>query len=142
MVGKKQHSKQTQYFECSNEELLKAKYHRIHVKKWRKLIAKITGYGLHCWNFLFKKSGITIDWYPPLEDFTLVKEVKVYNLLTHKYSIRKFNKSKTNYYKKQFYKLLSQIDKNYDKLNKDYIKAHKEFSTFDYWEKYLELNTK
>ena len=69
----------------------------------------------------------------------LTKKVHVYNLLTQKCEIRKFNAKKLRAYKKEFEQLLQQININYDKLKTDYQDAHKEFSTFAFWEKYLEL---
>lgn len=80
-----------------------------------------------------------MEWFPPTTSFILTKEVKVYNLFTQKYEIRKFDRKKINGYNKEFFKLLKQIDKNYDRLHDDFVQAHKEFSTLAFWEKYLEL---
>ena len=70
----------------------------------------------------------------------LVKEIKVYNLFTKKYAIRKFDRKKLNYYEKEIQKLIDEIDKNYNKLQQDYLEAHKEFSTVEFWKEYLEIN--
>lgn len=82
---------------------------------------------------------MALDWYPPVEDFMLVKEIKVYNLFNQKYEIRTFDRKKLTYYEKTIKKLIQQIDKNYDRLHDDFVQAHKEFSTLAFWEKYLEL---
>lgn len=130
-----------EYIECNDEgELHYARTHRVHAKKWRKFVWKITHKGRFAPKFLFKKHGIALDWYPPVEDFTLVKEAKVYNLFTKKYTIRKFDKKKLNYYEKEIKTLIDKIYENYDALQKDYQDAHKEFSTIDFWKMYLEIN--
>ena len=133
--------KKAVYYDCYNEEELNhAKFHRVHAKKWRKFVWNITQKGLFCPKFLFKRRGVSLDFCTPAEDFILVKEVKVYNLLTKKYEIRKFDRKKIINYKKEFNKLLKEVDKNYDKLHSDFVEAHKEFTTFEFWEKYLELD--
>lgn len=134
-------NKKAEYLECSSEELEYAKFKFGRKKKIKKLLGLLTINGLLCPNFLFKKCGTTLDWYPPKEHFALVKEVKVYNLLTKKYELRKFDRKKILYYQKEFNKLLKQIEKNYDKLHDDFVESHKEFTTKEFWEKYLELNT-
>lgn len=131
-------NKKTDYINCEDEkELDYAENHRVHAKKWRKFIWKIAKNGRYCPKFLFKKRGVAIEWYPPVEDFMLVKEVKVYNLFTKKCEIRRFDKKKLDFYEKEIKKLLNEIEQNYDKLHEDHIKAHKEFSTMDFWKKYL-----
>lgn len=132
-------AKQTIYENATENELSEAKNHKVHVKKWRKLLYKLTGKGFLCPKKLLKKRGITTEWYPPVEDFTLAKEVKVCNLFTGKFTVRKFDRRKIRGYNKEFFKLLRQIDKNYDRLHDDFVQAHKEFSTLAFWEKYLEL---
>lgn len=129
------------YLDCENEdEFYYAKHHRVHSKLYRKILSSISNFGVFCPNIFFKKKGVSLDHFPPKEDFILVKEVKVCNLLTKKYELRKFDRKKILYYQKEFNKLLKQIDKNYDKLHDDFVKAHKEFTTKEFWEKYLELN--
>lgn len=133
-------NRKTEYINCEDDaELDYAENHRTHAKKWRKFIWKITKNGRYCPKFLFKKRGVALEWYPPVEDFMLVKEVKVYNLFTKKYEIRRFDKKKLNFYKKEIKNLLNEIKQNYDKLHEDHIKAHKEFSTMEFWKKYLEI---
>lgn len=132
-------AKQTEYFTADNEELQKVKHYIPKVKKWRKIIYLITNKGKYCPKILFKKRNIALEWFPPTTSFILTKEVKVYNLFTQKYEIRKFDRKKINGYNKEFFKLLKQIDKNYDRLHDDFVQAHKEFSTLAFWEKYLEL---
>lgn len=134
-------SKSIVYLPCDNMcELENVKSHRIHAKKWRKFIWRITKNGRYAPKFLLKKYGVALEWYPPKEDFILVKEVKVYNLFTNKYEIRKFDRKKLNYYEKEIKRLIRKIDKNYDSLHEDYLNAHKEFSTMQFWKKYLDLS--
>lgn len=109
-------------------------------KKWRYTVSKLTNNGLLCPDFLFKKSTKTLDWFPSKKDFALVKEVYVYNLLTEQYEIRKFDRQKIFYYKRIINKLLEQIDKQYYKLHNELVETHKEFTTVEFWEKYLELD--
>lgn len=133
-------AKQVEYRTATNEEIETAQNGYFKSKKWRKKLVKYIDKGfIKIPKFLFKKHAIVSEWYPPVEAFALVREVAVVNLFTNKTTIRRYDRKKTLYYKKEFYKLLKQIDSNYDKLHTDYINAHKEFSTFEFWEKYLEL---
>ena len=134
-------SKKNIYFSCENEnELNYAKAYNCHVKKWRKFIWKLTKQGRYAPGFLFKKATVALEYNTPRENFILVKEVKVYNLFTKKYEIRKFDRNKLNYYEKEINKLLNEINKNYENLHQDYVAAHSEFSTIEFWKRYLELN--
>lgn len=133
-------AKQVEYRTATNDEIETAQNGYFKSKKWRKKLVKYIDKGfIKIPKFLFKKHAIVSEWYPPVEAFALVREVAVVNLFTNKTTIRRYDRKKTLYYKKEFYKLLKQIDSNYDKLHTDYINAHKEFSTFEFWEKYLEL---
>ena len=133
-------AKQVEYRTATNDEIETAQNGYFKSKKWRKKLVKyIDNSFIKIPKFLFKKHAIVSEWYPPVEAFALVREVAVVNLFTNKTTIRIYDRKKTLYYKKEFYKLLKQIDNNYDKLHTDYINAHKEFSTFEFWEKYLEL---
>lgn len=133
-------SKEIEQIECNDEnELNFAKFHKPYAKKWRKFVWKYTKQGRFAPKFLFRSKGVALEWYPPKEDFMLVKEVKVYNLFTKKYEVRKFDRKKLNYYEKEIKKLINEIYKNYDKLHHDYVEAHKEFSTKEFWKKYLEI---
>lgn len=133
-------AKQVEYRTATNDEIETAKNGYFKSKKWRKKLVKyIDNSFIKIPKFLFKKHATVSEWYPPVEAFALVKEVSVVNLFTNKTTIRRYDRKRTLYYKKEFYKLLKQIDNNYDKLHTDYINAHKEFSTFEFWEKYLEL---
>lgn len=133
-------AKQVEYRTATNDEIETAKNGYFKSKKWRKKLVKyIDNSFIKIPKFLFKKHATVSEWYPPVEAFALVREVAVVNLFTNKTTIRRYDRKKTLYYKKEFYKLLKQIDSNYDKLHTDYINAHKEFSTFEFWEKYLEL---
>lgn len=133
-------SKEIERIECNDEnELNFAKFHKPYAKKWRKFVWKYTKQGRFAPKFLFRSKGVALEWYPPKEDFMLVKEVKVYNLFTKKYEVRKFDRKKLNYYEKEIKKLINEIYKNYDKLHHDYVEAHKEFSTKEFWKKYLEI---
>lgn len=133
-------AKQVEYRTATNDEIETAQNGYFKSKKWRKKLVKYIDKGfIKIPKFLFKKHAIVSEWYPPVEAFALVREVAVVNLFTNKTTIRRYDRKKTLYYKKEFYKLLKQIDSNYDKLHTDYINAHKEFSTFAFWEKYLEL---
>lgn len=133
-------AKQVEYRTATNDEIETAQNGHFKSKKWRKKLVKyIDNSFIKIPKFLFKKHATVSEWYPPVEAFALVREVAVVNLFTNKTTIRRYDRKKTLYYKKEFYKLLKQIDSNYDKLHTDYINAHKEFSTFEFWEKYLEL---
>lgn len=134
-------SKQISYIDCKEQdELAIVRNKKPKAKKWRKFVHKITHEGKYCPKFLFKSTNIAPEWFPEEDYFTLVKEVKVYNLMTEKYEVRKYDRNKQIKYEKEFYNLLKEIEKNYDELHNDFVKAHKEFTTVEFWEKYLELS--
>lgn len=135
-------AKQVEYFDADEHELDKAKHSIARYKKWRGVISFLTAGGKYCPDFLFKSKNTALEWYPPSKIFRLVKELKVYNLLKGKYAIRKFDRKKSSDLKREFYRLLNLIDKNYDNLHSEYLEAHKEFSTMEFWKNYLELNVK
>lgn len=131
--------KKVEYYKATEKELEIAKNSIAKAKKWRSLVFLITGEGKYSPDFLLKRKNIALEWFPPTRAFRLVKELKVYNLLTGMYTIRKFDRKRISSLKKEFYNLLNQIDKNYDKLHEDYIQSHKEFTTMEFWKKYLGL---
>lgn len=133
--------KKTEYLDCNNEaELYYVKdYGKKKVKWFRTVLYFLTHRGEFCPKIFFKRNGIALEWYPPKENFMLTKQVKVYNLFNNKYSVRKFSVRKSIKLRLEFYKVLNEIAKNYDTLHNEYLKAHKEFSTFEFWEKYLEI---
>ena len=69
----------------------------------------------------------------------LVREVKVFNLFTSQYTVRKLDRKLAIQYEKEFTSRLNQIKENFDKLQADYKEAHKEFTTYEFWEDYLSL---
>jgi hypothetical protein len=133
--------KKTEYFDCNDDaELLYAKFKgKQRVKAYRKILYALTHRGECCPRLFFKKNSVALEWYPPKENFMMTKEVKVYNLFSGKYSIRKFSTTKSIKLRLEFYKLLNEIYNKYDYLQKCNINAHKEFSTMEFWKNYLEL---
>ena len=128
-----------QYFDAEKNELDKAKsYYPVSGFK-RKIIYKLTKWGRYWFSFLFNKESIALEWFPPVDNFRLRKEVKVYNLLTEKYCIRQFDKKKMMFYEKEFYKRLKEIKISYDNIKKDYKKTFPEYKSFSFWKDYLNL---
>lgn len=133
-------AKKEKYFPCDDfDKLLQVKFHQTHTKKWRKYIFRVTKKGRYAIDLFFKKHGVALEWFPPVDDFVLVKEVQVYNLLTSKYVIRKFDRNKIAYFDSEINSLLDKIENNFEDLRKDYIRAHKEFTSLDFWKKYLKM---
>ena len=133
-------AKSVEYRDADANDIEKAKFGFYKSKKFRKFLAK------YCYckfikipNFFFKKKNTVVEWYPSIDNFALVKQVDVVNLFTKKITTRIFDKKRANILKKEFFALLNKIDACYELLNNDYKKAHKEFSTFEFWEKYLEI---
>ncbi|MDR3243912.1 MAG: hypothetical protein LBT79_04105, partial [Elusimicrobiota bacterium] len=105
----------------------------------RRILYYLTNRALFCPQIFMRKRCIALEWFPPAENFIMVREVKVYNTFTNKYEIRRFDRKKIRYYRKQFNAKLKAIENNYDKLKDEYLKVHKEVTTMDFWEKYLKL---
>lgn len=135
-------AKKIKYFHAEHSELETAKHYHPRIKKLHKKLYSLTKRGLNCPKFLMKKNDISLEWYPPAENFILRREVRVYNLFTSKYCVRKFEKEKIINYEKEFSRRLDLMKKNYSKLHEDYKQAYKEFTTFEFWENYLDIKIK
>ncbi|AEF84972.1 conserved hypothetical protein [Treponema primitia ZAS-2] len=131
--------KKPEYFDAEIREIEYAKTYYPPRKK-RKIVFKLTRHGKYCPQFLWEKESNALEWYPPMDNFMLVKTVKVYNLLTGKYCIRKYDRKRMIVFEKEFKARMKQIKARFDDLKKEYTKAHKELTSFEFWEKYLELN--
>ncbi|NBJ92679.1 glycosyltransferase [Parablautia muri] len=90
---------------------------------------------------VLKRKGMNLaqEWYPPVETFLIKRHVKVYNLLNKTSVLREFDYHMERKLKKQFRKLLAEIEKNYDSLLKDYRTNLPRLTSFDFWKKYLNL---
>ena len=133
----KDYGKNIQYYDCSDEELEYVKNKVTKEKPLRKLIYLLTDKGKFSPDFLFKQQQVCLEWFPPRAPFLMVKEVKVYNLLTEKYSIRKYDRAKYNKLKSEFKYLYKKIDKNYSNIVNSMRTAEKEFHSMNFWKKYL-----
>ena len=134
--------KQVQYLECyDKDELDEVRIKPRHkVAGWRKFLYRITTRGLHCPDCFYEKEGTAIEWYPPVPDFIMIKEVKVYNILTGKYEVRKLDKKKSLYYRQKGKALLDEIYNRYEELEKNAKAAYNEFTTEEFWRNYLGLD--
>jgi len=124
------------YYDAAPEELEEAKNFFPSPGLKRKILDKLTWGGLLCPDFLLKTS-IALEWWPPIDNFYLRKEVKVYNLVTKKYCIRRFDRKAHLRYTKEFHKRLGTIKARYDELRTDFTEAHKKLTSLAFWEKYL-----
>jgi len=128
-----------EYFDANEEEMDYAKNFVPESGKLRKLLYFLTKKGKYWPNFLFTDESIAVEYLPYMESFRLRNNVKVYNFLTGKYSIRSINRKKAAYLEKEFNILLKKIKKNYMNLKKSYESSYKELTSYDFWIKYLEL---
>ena len=124
---------------CGFEEIKIAMQHKPHAKKWRRLVYSLTKNGLCCPDFCFKSGGISLDCAPPVKDFILNKEVKVYNLLYRTYELRKFDRKRMAELQNEFKKQYDVISSKYDSLSQEFKQMHGEMTTTEFWRKYLEL---
>jgi hypothetical protein len=129
--------KKAEYFDADESELEKAKHYYPGAGFKRKAISRLTKWGRYWPDFLFTKTSIALEWWPPVDNFRLRKEVKIFNLLTGKYCIRRFDRKLMAHYEKEFYKRLRKIKIRYNGLKKAYEEAYGEFTSFAFWEKYL-----
>ncbi|MBR3676879.1 MAG: hypothetical protein IKN71_07075 [Alphaproteobacteria bacterium] len=134
--------KQVKYIDCFDKaELEEVFYKKVHkVAGWRKFLYRITTRGLHCPDCFYEKEGKAIEWYPPVPDFIMIKEVKVYNVLTGKYEVRKLDKKKSLFYRQKGKALLDEIYNRYEELEKKAKTAFAEFTTEEFWRDYLGLD--
>ncbi len=129
--------------DCASEQEKQSYLHpRKHkVKSWRKFLYKITGRGIYCPKIFMKKRSVVLDWYPAASAFIMTREVKVYNPLSGRYELRKFDASKQRKYQSEINSLLAKIEERYDELESIFKQAHKEFSSEQFWKDYLSLDS-
>lgn len=133
-------TKSIEWVDAGEDELEQAKHYFPGAGFKRKVVSKLTKWGRYCPDFLFSRSSIALEWYPPVDNFRLRREVKVYNLANKKYCIRRFDRKQCAFYEKEFYRRLRKMKERYEELKNDYKEAYKEFTSFAFWEKYLELS--
>jgi len=127
------------YFDATNDELEQAKAFFPKAGFLRKVVWKLTHYGALLPDCFFAKTSIALEWNPPVDNFRLRREVKVYNLVTRKYCIRTFDRKRMASCEKRFSALLRNIKADYPALKHDYETAYPELTSFAFWERYLEI---
>ncbi|MBQ7024151.1 MAG: glycosyltransferase family 2 protein [Akkermansia sp.] len=127
--------------QCTDEEeLQKAMSPRPYkIKKWRRVVSRFTKRGKYCPNIFKKKERSIPDWLPPVEAFTMVKNVNLYNPLKKQYEIRQFDFAKDKKYSQSISQLINQIEKKFDELSATLNTAHRELTSEGFWKQYLEL---
>lgn len=131
--------KQIQYFDADEPDIERAKHYFPKAGKKRRIIYKLTHLGKYCPSCILRKNSVALEWYPPIDNFSLQKEVRVFNLLTKKFCVRKFDRKAMFHYEKQFYLKLEKIKASYDLIRDDIINSHKVFTTVKFWKKYLSI---
>lgn len=126
-------------------ELLDVKYKQVGYSKVRRLINKVIRLCYRIAPFtkkIIKRSGTNAisEWYPPTDAFLIQKNVRVYNLLNHSSIVRHFDATLENQLTKEFNQKLSQIEKEYDNLQKDYKSNFQRITSYDFWKNYLKLD--
>jgi GT2 family glycosyltransferase len=132
--------KKPEYFEATESELEAVKLYYPKMTK-RKIVYNLTLRGKYCPQFIWKKESKALERFPAVKNFMLAKTVKVYNLLTGKYCVRKYDRKLAIRAEKEFKARIRKLEERFDDLKKDYTDAHKELTSFAFWEKYLELPT-
>ena len=112
--------------------------------KLKKICVRMIQAGYKCMPVLkcaLKRNGMNLaqEWYPPVETFLVKRKVKVYNLLNSTSVLREFDYHMEKQLKKEYRKLISEIEKNYDSLLEDYRENFPRLTSFDFWKKYLKL---
>jgi hypothetical protein len=133
-------TKEVEYFDAKDDELMEAEIFSPLAKR-RSFIYKLTRRGIFFPSFLYYGRSVALEWLPSVKNFMLYKEVKVYNPLTKKYCVRKFDKKLSGRYRKEFYCRIAKIKARYDDLYKDYRTAYKRITSLEYWEEYLGIGT-
>ena len=99
----------------------------------------ITKHNLVVPDFLCRGICYERSFCPDVERFTLKREARIYNFLTSKYVIRRHDAVLERKYRKEFNQLLTEIEKKYDSLHEEFIAMHHEFTTREFWKKYLKM---
>ena len=134
-------ARQVEYHDCYDSyELEHIRHHRRDVSKFKQFLYKVTRNGVWYPKWLMQRGGVSLEWYPPHQNFMFIHEVRVYNLNTRKFCVRRFRRGKTIRLTRAFHEKLAAIKSNYDKLRNDYLRSLEEFKTLDFWKKYLGIN--
>ena len=80
------------------------------------------------------------DWHPPIEAFLVKKQVRVYNLMEHTYTTRRFDFKLEKTLTKEFHEKLEKIVSRYEELEKEYKAGFKTITSYDFWRRYLKLS--
>ena len=67
----------------------------------------------------------------------LKREVKIINPVTRKYQRFIYDAAQEKALKKEFFKTLDHINKNYNKLQKDFAQAYPQLTSREFWNVYL-----
>ena len=107
---------------------------------FRKILYRLTLNGSLVPKFLWKRERNTWSYFPCKEDFYLVRHVNLYNLLTGKVEIRRYDKKQANILKFKFTELFKAFNVKYADLRKDFCEHKNMFITENFWCKYLDIN--
>ena len=72
-----------------------------------------------------------------ISSLMLKKEVKIINPVTRKYQHFIYDAAQEKALKKEFFKALDHINKNYNKLQEDFAQAYPKLTSREFWNVYL-----
>ena len=110
---------------------------------YNKLMKRLVRYYFQHWNVpsLFYRGIAEIA--PPfilavnISSLMLKKEVKIINPVTRKYQHFIYDAAQEKALKKEFFKALDHINKNYNKLQEDFAQAYPKLTSREFWNVYL-----
>ena len=104
----------------------------------KRIFWELTLYGSLVPQILWKKNK-NIWASAPSEEFMFCKKLSLWNLGTNKVESREYRKNIQDVLNKKFRCLYKKIDNNYELLAQEFKNNFKEYTSEDFWKKYLNI---
>ena len=130
------------------EEDPEAQMQRVRVACGRAKVRKGVDYvklekaGRHALETESRGAGISLDWYPPEQDFIGKNKVEVYNLSSGTCETRLRDDNRAERLKREFDRVVHTLFVHYEDLREDMQKGYEKFCTRKFWDEYLGVEQK
>ncbi len=95
--------------------------------------------GRHALESETREKGISLDWYPPEQEFEGRKQVEVYNLSAGTCESRLRDDQRARRLEREFDRLLQELSLQFEALARDMRQGYEKFRTREFWDVYLGL---
>ena len=103
---------------------------------------ELDGAGKHALKTESRDTGISLDWYPPEQEFKDKKQVEVYNLSSGTCETRLRDDQRAERLGKEFENVLQALALRFEDLREDMRQGYEKFRTRAFWNEYLDVKQK